>query len=147
LEQADPTYASDDKQVQLMKLNEAVGLSIMLFQYQDLPVAQLPTKKEGFDWTLGPDVRYLKEKYDADYALHIFIRDSYSSGGRAALKVFGALFFVHIPGGTQVGFASLVDLETGEVVWFNRLLRTTGDLRTVEAAQSSTDILMTDFPQ
>ena len=147
LEEEDPNYADDDLQVQLMKLNEAVGMSIMLFQYQNVPVTQLPTKKDSFDWTLGPDVRYLKEKYDADYALHLFVRDSYSSGGRAALIAIGILFGVGIQGGTQIGFASLVDLETGQVVWFNRLARGSGDLRTAEAAQSSTDILMTDFPQ
>ncbi len=147
LEEKDPNYADDDMQVQLMKLNEAVGMSIMFFQYQTTPVSQLPTKKDSFDWTLGPDVRYLKDKFDADYALHVFIRDSYSSSGRTALIVLGALFLVGIPGGAQVGFASLVDLETGKVVWFNRLARGSGDLRTAEAAQSSTDILMTSFPQ
>ncbi len=147
LEEEDPNYADDDMQVQLMKLNEAVGMSIMIFQYQSAAVAQLPTKKDNFDWTLGPDVRYLKDKYDADYALHVFIRDSYSSGGRTALIIFGTLFGVGISGGAQVGFASLVDLETGEVVWFNRLLRAEGDLRTAEAARASTDVLMTSFPQ
>jgi hypothetical protein len=147
MDQVDPDYANDDLQVQLMKLNEAVGMSIMFFQYQTTPVSQLPTKKDSFDWTLGPDVRYLRDKYNADYALHVFIRDSYSSGGRTALIVFGVLLGVGIPGGAQVGFASLVDLETGKVVWFNRLLRPEGDLRTAEAARASTDVLMTSFPQ
>ncbi len=147
MEQVDPEYASDDLQVQLMKLNEAVGMSIMFFQYQTTPVSQLPTKKDSFDWTLGPDVRYLRDKYEADYALYVFLRDSYSSGGRTALIIFGALLGVGIPGGAQVGFASLVDLETGEVVWFNRLLRPEGDLRTAEAARATTDVLMTSFPQ
>jgi len=144
---ADPGYADDDRQVQLMKLNEAVGMSILLFQYQNAAAPQLPTKKEGFDWTLGPDVRYLRGKYNADYALYIFVRDSYTSGGRAALMIFGALFGVSIPGGSQLGFASLVNLQTGQVVWFNRLARGEGDLRTAEAARASTEVLMTSFPQ
>ena len=145
--EADPAYASDDRQVQLMKLNEAVGMSIMLYQYQGPPATQLPTKKDIFDWTLGPDVHYLRDTYNADYALYVLIRDSYSSGGRTALIVFGALLGVGIPGGAQVGFASLVDLETGQVVWFNRLLRAEGDLRTAEAAKATTDVLMTSFPR
>ena len=39
-----------------------------------------------------------------------------------------------MPGGQQVGFASLVDLNSGQVVWFNRLARETGDLRTADEA-------------
>jgi hypothetical protein len=34
-----------------------------------------------------------------------------------------------IMGGVQSGFASLVDLRTGDIVWFNQLGRATGDLR------------------
>ena len=146
LEEINPDYASDDRQVQLIKLNEAVGRSILVHQYAGGP-AQLPTKKDGFDWTLGPEVQYLREKYGADYALNIFVRDSYSSSGRTALIVVGLLFGVSIPGGIQLGFANLVDLETGKVVWFNRLARQEGDLRTAEAARATTDLLMTSFPQ
>ncbi len=147
MEEVDPNYADDDRQLQLIKLNEAVGRSILVHQYQGAPTIQLPTKKDTFEWTLGPEARYLKEKYQADYALNVFVRDSYSSGGRTALIIVGVLFGVSIPGGVQVGFANLVDLETGEVVWFNRLARTEGDLRTAEAAKVSTELLMTSFPQ
>lgn len=147
LDQIDPNYADDDKQVQLIKLNEAVGRSIMVHQYNSPPSVLLPTKKDSFEWTLGSDVRYLRDKYDADYALNVFIRDTYSSGGRVALIIFGALLGVNIPGGAQIGFANLVDLDTGEVVWFNRLLRPEGDLRTEEAAKVSTGLLMVSFPQ
>ncbi len=53
---------------------------------------------------------------------------------------------VGLQGGMQVGFASLVDLQTGDVVWFNRLVNQAGDLRTVEPARKAVDELLTDFP-
>jgi hypothetical protein len=56
----------------------------------------------------------------------------------------GALLGAGIPGGSQVGFASVVDLKTGDIVWFNRLVRTTGDLRTAEAATETVDALVGD---
>jgi hypothetical protein len=39
-----------------------------------------------------------------------------------------------VPGGQQVAFASLVDLKTGSVVWFNVLTSGVGDIRTPEGA-------------
>ncbi len=51
-----------------------------------------------------------------------------------------------MPGGQQVGFASLVDLETGDIVWFNRLVSGVGDLRTAEPARAAVDDLLADFP-
>jgi hypothetical protein len=139
------TAALDHKQLQLVKLHGAVGRSISIHQY--LPNAKLPTKKDGFDWTLGPDARVLKQAYDADFALFIFMRDSYSSSGRVAVIIFAALFGVSVPGGVQLGFASLVDLNTGQIVWFNRLARAEGDLRSAEPAAASIDLLLKDFPK
>jgi hypothetical protein len=43
-----------------------------------------------------------------------------------------------------VGFASLVDLETGDIVWFNRLARAHGDLRTPDAAAETVKALVSD---
>jgi hypothetical protein len=59
----------------------------------------------------------------------------------------GALFGVAMPGGQQLGFASLVDLETGNVVWFNRVLRNTGDLRNADAARETAQTLLAGLPR
>ena len=40
-----------------------------------------------------------------------------------------------LAGGSQTGYASLVDLRTGRVVWFNNLARGFGDLREPEPAR------------
>ena len=87
----------------------------------------LPTKKE-FDWSLGSGTRALADEYDADYALFVTMRDSFASGGRAALIVFGAILGVGIRGGSRYGFASLVDLRTGDIVWFNQLASGLGNV-------------------
>ena len=136
----------DPREVQLLKLHGAVGRSILIHQYDGAPL-QLPTKKDKFAWTMGSGTGYLKQKYGADFALFVFVRDSYSSSGRVAAVILGVLLGVYIQGGIQLGFSSLVDLDTGEVVWFNRLIRGTGDLRTPAGANETVGVLLSNFPQ
>lgn len=132
-----------DRLFQVQKLHAAVGGAIM---QNALPNMALPTKTK-FDWTLGPSAAALREATGSDYALFTHVRDSYSSGGRVALIIAAAILGVGVPGGAQIGFASLVDLHSGDIVWFNRLARGTGDLRTAAAALETTDLLLTDFPR
>jgi hypothetical protein len=131
-----------------VKLHEAVGQTILVHKFQ--PALALPTKENVFDWSLGPKVASLRDEYDADYALFVFVRDSYSSGGRVAATVLLGIVTMGryiLPGGQQTGFASLVDLDTGNIVWFNRLQRGAGDLRTLDVARDSVAVLLTDFPK
>ncbi len=133
--------AADDR---LVKLHDAVGGTIVLHKY--LPEFQLPTKEGKFDWSLGAGVKALRERTGADYALFVVLRDSYASSGRVALIVGAALLGVAVPGGRQVGFASLVDLATGDIVWFNRLIDPAGDLREPEPARRAIRSLLADLP-
>lgn len=133
-----------DKIDQLSKLHGAVGTTILLQESGEL---QLPARQDRFDWTLGPEARTLKAATGADYALFIFLRDSYASAGRIALQVMSALAGVGLEGGRQVGFASLVDLDDGNIVWFNRVLRGTGDLRNAEAARETARTLLAGLPR
>lgn len=129
---------------QLLKLHEVVGGTILVHTY--FAGFNLPTKKDNFDWSLGSGVQRINERYDADCALFIFVRDSYASAGRKAVMVLGALAGIGVTGGAQSGFASLVDLETGNVLWFGRLFRTTGDLRTEEPAHEAVMQLLSEIP-
>jgi hypothetical protein len=131
-------------QEQILKLHEVVGQTVLIHKY--IPIYNLPTKEGCFDWGLGECVKSLKEDTGADYALFIYLRDSYTSPGRAALIVAAAIFGVGIPGGVQLGFASLVDLQTGQIVWFNRLVSPVGDLRTPEAAEKAIQELLVNNP-
>jgi hypothetical protein len=127
----------------LNRLHGAVGTSINIHHFGAL---KLPTKEGRLEWTLGPDVATVREKTGADYALFTFVRDSYASSERAAAMVVAALFGVGLPGGVQIGYASLVDLSTGEILWFNRLVRGSGDLREAEKAKESLSALLDSFP-
>lgn len=131
---------------QLVKLHDAVGGAILTHHFGLGP--SLPTKDGKFDWSLGAGTGVLRENFDADYGLFIFIRDSYASTGRmAAAVVMSALYLFPVnPGGQQIGFASLVDLRTGDVLWFNWLARATGDLRKAKPARDTVRDLLTDFP-
>jgi hypothetical protein len=141
-----PVNAPDQihKQGQIVKLHGVVGQTVLIHKY--LPLYQLPTKEGRFDWSLGEFVNSLKKDSGADYALFVYLRDSYASPGRAALIVAAAILGFGVQGGVQIGFASLVDLETGQIVWFNRLMRGAGDLRTPAAAELSVQELLTNIP-
>jgi hypothetical protein len=131
-------------QEQILKLHEVVGQTVLIHKY--IPIYELPTKQGCFDWSLGECVKSLKKDTGADYALIVYLRDSYASPGRTALIVAAAILGVGIQGGVQLGFASLVDLQTGQIVWFNRLISGVGDLRTPEAAEKAIQELLVNIP-
>lgn len=106
----------------------------------------LPTKQGKLDWSLGEAVQPLKARTGADYALFTWIRDSYASNERKMAMLAMALIGAISVGGEQVGYASLVDLNTGRVVWFNELNRMWGDLRDERAAKETVDALLKGFP-
>ena len=88
----------------------------------------------------------LHDKFDAQYALFLWVRDSYASAERRAAMVAMAFLGVSMSGGVQIGYASLVDVRSGKVVWFNRLARGRGDLRDAPAAQATVKELLSGFP-
>ncbi len=130
-----------ERQRQLILLNGAVGTSILLHRYVG---NTLPHKGESFDWTLGRGARALDEK--ARYALFVFLHDSYATGTRKALAAGLMLVGVGVSLGQQVGFASLVDLEDGRVVWFNLLSAQSGDLRNPTDAAAAVAQLLEGVP-
>jgi len=132
------------RDAQVIKLHAVVGQAVLTHLYID--AMKLPSKGNALDWTLGPGTNGLRDEYGADYALFVFVRDSYTSTGRAIMMLGAAMFGVGIQGGTQVGFASLVDLRTGNIVWFNRIANSTGDLRTEKPAGKTVEDLLEGLP-
>lgn len=106
----------------------------------------LPTKEEKLDWSMGDSVKGIREKTGADYAFFSWVRDSYASAERVAAMIGLALLGVGVGGGIQVGYASLVDLKSGQIVWFNRLGRGSGDLREAGPAAETIEALLENFP-
>ncbi|MGE5063631.1 MAG: hypothetical protein ACM3IG_06160 [Myxococcales bacterium] len=135
------------------RLNFVVDESIVQHKYLG---DYLPTKyKKGLDWTLGVDAVELGQKTGYDYALFLHAEDQVASTGRIALGVLGlAGCFVgfcapNVGGAEQLDYASLVDLKTGEVVWFNVVDAASqvpgikfGDLRTPAGAAQMVERLL-----
>jgi hypothetical protein len=135
--------AQADEFDELNALQGAVASSINIHHFGP---ATLPNKDGKLNWTLGEAVAPLHKATGADYGLFVWMRDSYSSGGRKLMMFLGAAAGVGISGGIQVGYASLIDLRTGQVVWFNRNISGFGDLREAEPAKLSIEALLSAFP-
>jgi len=135
-----------DEADEVNALHGAIARAIAMHHFGTL---KLPTKDGKLDWSMGDSVQQIKQATGADYALFSFVRDSYASGERKAAMVAIAILTLGraaLALGTQSGYASLVDLNTGQVVWFNQLLRATGDLREPESAAETLDALLLEFP-
>ncbi len=142
-----------DTIAELERLHYAVGSSIALHKYSG---AYLPTKRgKGLDYTLGEDAVTLGRRTGYDYALFLHAEDSFVSDGRVALQLVGIAGCLvgfcapNIGGAGQFAYASLVDLRTGDVVWFNVLSAGSqvagikmGDLRTDAGAAQMVDRLL-----
>jgi len=144
-EVADMNPVQYEEFAEVAALHRAVADAIYL--HHTGGALKLPTKGGRLDWSLGSEaVRALKAKTGADYALFTWIRDSYASSERKATMVAMALLGAITLGGQQIGYASLVDLNDGRVVWFNELSRMTGDLRDAKPAAETLDVLLKGFP-
>jgi hypothetical protein len=133
-------------EIEYSKLHGAVGLTIQVNHFGQL---RLPNKEGVFDWSLGPGVAEIGEKYNADYALFSYYRDYQASGGRVAFAVLAAALG-QVGGysiGSEQGFASLVDLKSGDIVWFNVVQTSAGELRDEQGAGTVVTNLFKGMPQ
>lgn len=143
---------SEEQLADLERLHSAVGQSIALHKFMG---AGLPTKRgRGLEYTLGEEAVALGRRTGYDYALFLHAEDNIASTGRVALQVLGVAgcfvgFCAPSGGSNQFAYASLVDLRTGEVVWFNVLQTGSqlpgvkfGDIRTPEGAAQMVDRLL-----
>lgn len=128
------------------------AISDAVIQYQFFVGNRLPTKKRDnkasvFDWSLGPSVATLPGAADADYGLFIYNRDEFGSTGRKVLQVLALLGpGIAVKSGEHVGYAGLVDLKTGDVLWMNADAAMGGDVRETEGSQKRVAQLLEDFP-
>ena len=150
---SDVAGAAPDSVADIERLNYVVDEAIVIHKYFG---AYLPTKsRKGLDYTLGQEAVDFGRKTGFDYMLFLHAEDSFASKGRIALQVLGVAGCVigfcapNIGGGGQLAYASLVDLHTGEVVWFNVLMTGTqvaginlGDMRTPEGAAQMVERLL-----
>ena len=144
---------SAEEVAEVERLFYAVGQSIVLHKYLG---EYLPTKRRrGLDLTLGEDAVRLGQKTGYDYALFLHAEDQVASRGRVMLGVLGAagclvgFCYPNVGGATQLDYAGLVDLKTGEVVWFNVVQASSeipglkfAELRTPKGAAQMVDRLL-----
>ncbi|MFL6726009.1 MAG: hypothetical protein ACJ8FS_05795 [Sphingomicrobium sp.] len=119
-----------------------------VIEYQFFKGNRLPTKKrkDAFEWGMGPGLANLQSLKGADYGLFINTFDAYGSTGRKVLQVFAALGGVAVISGEHMGYAGLIDLKTGELVWLNADRQMGGNVRTPEGAQKRVRELLKGFP-
>jgi hypothetical protein len=124
------------------------SLANSVITYQFFPGNRLPTKKRNgsFVWGMGPGVASLPGLEGADYALFVATEDQYGSTGRKVLQVFAAMGGIGVVVGVHKGFAGLIDLRTGDLVWLNADRQMGGDVRTSEGAEKRVAQLLAGFP-
>lgn len=127
-------------------LFNAVASSVV--QYQFFAGNRLPTRKnKAFDWTLGTGTRRIAELSGARYGLFVNVEDQYGSFGRKVFQILAAgIAGVGVQSGVHIGYAGLVDLETGELVWLNADGQMGGDVRNAEGMDKRVGQLLEDFP-
>ncbi len=129
---------------QLVRLQSVVADSILASHFERSD--RLPTKERRFEWSLGSEAQALAERYEADYALFVAFHENYPTedsvgpdSGRLSRR-FAAMSLY------RKGYAMLVDLESGRVVWFAERDRWSPGLRTPGELRTTLDDLLENFP-
>ncbi|MET3473187.1 hypothetical protein ABIC78_003736 [Novosphingobium sp. 1529] len=147
-----PEVVGEDAQNVEEHLSLFSAIAQSAIEYQFFVGNRLPTKKRdnkdgNFEWSMGESVRNLPGAKNADYALFIYNRDEFGSTGRKLLQVAAILAVgVAIRSGEHQGYAGLVDLKTGDLVWLNADAQMGGDVRDPDGAHKRVQQLLEDFP-
>jgi hypothetical protein len=111
------------------------------------------SRKPDFDRRFGDGLQFLRAKSGADFAIMIDGSQVKQSGGSIFSQVALAAIGVGIPGGGTYLSSSLIDLQGGEVKWFNarfgvEALGITGsDIRNPGEAQATLRKLFEPYPE
>ncbi|MDB5724083.1 MAG: hypothetical protein JWQ16_837 [Novosphingobium sp.] len=145
---AEPELSGPDAALfsQYRALFNSVSSSVM--NYQFFAGNRLPTRKnKAFDWTIGIGAKRISDLTGARYGFFLTTNDQYGSFGRKAFQILAAgLAGVSVKSGVHIGYAGLVDLQTGDVVWLNADAEMGGDVRTEEGVRKRVGQLLEDFP-
>jgi hypothetical protein len=126
-----------------------VAVADAVIEYQFFSGNRLPTKKKNktmLDWGVGPGLADVAALDGADYALFIGTYDAYGSVGRKLVQAAALLVPFPLSSGEHRGYAGLIDLRTGELVWLNADRAMGGDIRTPEGTQKRVRQLLEGFP-
>lgn len=147
---APEAYGDEDQKLQeYMSLFSAVSQAVIEYQFfvgNRLPTKKRDNKEQIFEWSLGDGVSSLPGAQDADYGLFIYNRDAYGSTGRKVLQIMALMGGISVTSGEHMGFAGLVDLKTGDLLWLNADGQMGGDVREPDGSEKRVAQLLEDFP-
>lgn len=133
-----------------LALFAAIAQSVIEYQFfigNRLPTKKRDNKSGDFEWSMGTGVQTLPGAKEADYALFIYNRDAFGSTGRKLFQIAAILAAgVPVTSGEHAGYAGLVDLKTGDLVWLNADSEMGGDVRDPDGSQKRVKQLLEDFP-
>lgn len=147
-EEFDNTVPWQPEHAHVLKLHGAVLLAMR-------GAHRLPTQPErpNLDHGLGRAAEALRKTYDARYALFFSHSEGSATPGRMAVATLFALGGVLVPTRPRQGFASLVDLSDGNIVWFGDMESLAADRRrlagnpgTEEGARALVGAWLEDMP-
>lgn len=118
-----------------------------VISYKLLPDDRLPTKDGRFDWTMGSGIAQLDRSGTASYGLFYGTADSYASRARTSVETVQAALGMEADKGEHRGYVGLVDMKTGDLLWFKVDVRMSGDVRTNEGAKRRIAQLLAGFPK
>jgi hypothetical protein len=141
-----PELSGDDARLMsgYRKLFKTVADSVIKHRLFDLD--PLPTKEDKFDWTLGDGTARLGTLASADYGLFFYTLDSYESASRRTARLIASAMGAEPPAEVNMGYAGLVDLKTGDLVWINVDVKMAGDVRSADGAAVRVSELLEGFP-
>lgn len=135
------------------RLREHVALvKLIVVQANGLNSGAWKSRKADFDRRFGDGLGFLREKSGADFAILIDGSQLKQSGGSIFTQVALAAIGAYVPGGGTYLTSSLLDLQAGEVKWFNarfgaEALGITGsDIRDLGEAKATLRKLFEPYP-
>lgn len=109
-------------------------------------------RAKEFDYTIGPGLKALAEEAAIDAALITIGTDYISSSGRKAAMVMGAIVsvlsgvIVMPAGGVAFLSVGIVDLRTGDLLWFDTARSESVSLRDKQSIQAMLDGMFATYP-
>jgi len=131
-------------------LYEAVAGSAFLAR--NSPQGAWRERGQQFDYTLGPGLRDLADRTGLDAALVVIGTDHISSAGRKAAMVMGTVLaalagvMIAPQGGIAFLSAGIVDLRTGDLLWFDTEQSGSVSLRDEQAVKNMLDKMFASYP-
>jgi len=99
-----------------------------------------------FDYTLGNGLDFLRQQTGADAAIFVIGNDYVSSSGRAAMTLFAAAMGVGIASGRSFLTIGIVDLKTGDLLWFDHTLSQALNMREPADAATLVERILKNYP-